>query len=176
MLNDIENNENAMILTDDEANFCLLYVDAPAPLAGNATECYIKVFGCKDKEDTISRAKASHAARKLLEKEAVKQRIAELEKVNIYDTATLKQRITTTMLKIMDECSDETKVYKNRFREILSPAPFRSVAISAAKLVAEVNGVKEDAVQKIQIGSENGEGITFNLIMPKKSEDADEKL
>jgi len=94
----------------------------------------------------------------------------------LYDTATLKQRITTTMLKIMDECSDETKVYKNRFKEILSPAPFRSVAISAAKLVAEVNGVKEDTVQKIQIGSENGEGITFNLIMPKKSENVEEQI
>ena len=174
MLDTMDMNENTNILTDEEANFCLLYVNAPAPYAGNATECYMMVFKCNS--DTVSKAKASYEARRLLEKEAVKERIAELEKVNIYDTATLKQRITTTMLKIMDECSDETKVYKNRFKEILSPAPFRSVAISAAKLVAEVNGVKEDAVQKIQIGSENGEGITFNLVMPKKSEDAGEQL
>lgn len=175
MLNDMENKENTMILTEEEANFCLLYVNAPAPLAGNATECYIKVFKC-DGDDVVSKAKASFKAKKLLEKEAVKKRISELEEVNLYDTATLKQRITTTMLKIMDECSDETKVYKNRFKEILSPAPFRSVAISAAKLVAEVNGVKEDTVQKIQIGSENGEGITFNLIMPKKSENVEEQI
>lgn len=164
----MENNCNNMVLTDDEANFCLLYVNAPAPLAGNAVECYVKVFGCEN--DVMGKAHASFEARKLLAKDAVKKRIEELETVNLYDTLTLKQRITTTMLKIMDECSDETKVYKNRFREILSPAPFRSVAISAAKLLAEVNGVKEESVQKIQIGSDGNDGITFNLIVPNKTE------
>ena len=173
MLNTMDNNENELVLTDDEANFCLLYVNAPAPLSGNATECYLKVFGGRT-DDALEKAKASYEAKRLLEKEVVKQRIAELERVNLYDNATLKQRITTTMLKIMDECSDETKVYKNRFKEILSPAPFRSVAISAAKLVAEVNGVKEDTIQKIQIGSENGEGITFNLIVPNKNKNQEE--
>lgn len=169
MLNIMDVDKDNTILTDEEAKFCLLYVNAPAPYAGNATECYIKVFGCEN--DTISLAKASYEAKLLLDKESVKQRIEELEKVNLYDTATLKHRITTTMLKIMDECSDETKTYKNRFGEVLSVAPFRSVAVSAAKMVAEVNGVKEDTVQKIQIGNENGEGITFNLIVPNKKED-----
>lgn len=168
-------NEESHILTDQEADFCLLYVNAPAPLAGNATECYLKVFGTDDC-DVVSKAKAAHQAKHLLEKAVVKERIAELEKVNLYDNATLKQRITTTMLKIMDECSDETKVYKNRFKEILSPAPFRSVAISAAKLLAEVNGVKEDSIQKIQIGSESGGGITFNVIVPNKQEKIPEEI
>ena len=160
--------DNDQLLTDDEANFCLLYVNAPAPLAGNAAECYAKVFGFAD--DVVSKAKASFEAKRLMEKELVKERIAELEKVNLYDNATLKQRITTTMLKIMDECADS--VFKDRFGTKLSPAASRSVAVSAAKMVADINGIKEDSIQKIQIGSEGGEGITFNLIVPdKKKED-----
>ena len=78
------------------------------------------------------------------------------------------------MLKIMDECADETKVYENRFKEVLSPAPFRSVAISAAKMIAEINGIKEDTVQKIQIGSEGEGGITFNLVVPNQEKPQEE--
>lgn len=168
MEKDIEKNEQ--ILTDDEANFCLLYVDAPAPLSGNATECYIKAFGLDT--DIISKAKASHQARKLLERDVVKERINDLERVNLLDNATLKHRVTTTMLKIMDECSEAE--YEDRFGTKISPAALRSVSVSAAKLVADVNGIKEDTIQKIQIGSEDGEGVTFNLIVPEKKVDADE--
>ena len=168
----MENDKELEILTDDEANFCLLYVNAPAPYAGNAAECYAKVFGCNN--DAMGKAKAAYEAKRLLEKGVVKQRISELESVNLFDTDALKQRLTSTMLKIMDECSDETKIYRNRFGEIISPAPFRSVAVSAAKMVSEINGIKEDTVQKIQIGSDGGEGIVFNLIVPNKN-NADEQ-
>lgn len=169
----MDTNEN-YLLTDDEANFCLLYVNAPAPLAGNATECYVKVFGLDGGDDVLSKSKASHYARQLLGKEAVRKRIEDLEKQNLYDNATLKTRITTTMLKIMDECADGE--YKDRFGTKLSPAALRSVSVSAAKVISDVNGVKEDTIQKIQIGSESGEGITFNLIVPDKNKGTEEAV
>ena len=174
MLSTMDKNNSQNILTDDEANFCLLYVDAPAPLAGNATECYIKVFGVDGDGDALSRSKAAYQAKKLLEKEFVKKRIEELERVNLYDSATLKQRITTTMLKIMDECADSE--YSDRYKTKLSPAALRSVAVSAAKMVADINGIKEDTVQKILLGSEDGNGITFNLVVPEKKNHSEESI
>ena len=160
------------VLTDEEVNFCLLYVNAPAPLAGNATECYCKVFNDgKEEGDELSKSKAAWAAKKLLERQAIKDKIAELESVNLLDSASLKQRITTTMLKIMDECAGSQ--YKDRWGVPLSPAAQRSVSVSAAKLVADINGIKEDTIQKIQIGAENGSGITFNLIVPDKNKDSE---
>ena len=174
MLNAMDINENPQILTDDEANFCLLYVDAPAPLAGNATECYVKVFGLDGDGDALSKSKAAYWAKQLLEKESVKKRIEELEKVNLYDSATLKHRITTTMLKIMDECADAE--YRDRYKTKLSPAALRSVSVSAAKMIADINGIKEDTIQKIQIGAEDGQGITFNLVVPEKKDNFGESL
>lgn len=162
------------ILTDDEANFCLLYVNAPAPLAGNATECYVKVFGLESGDSALSKSRAAHKAKQLLEKELVKKRIEELEKVNLYDSAALKQRITTTMLKIMDECADSE--YTDRYKTKLSPAALRSVAVSAAKMIADINGIKEDTIHKIQIGGGNDEGITFNLIVPDKAKNTEEPV
>ncbi len=165
-----DKNIDTGVLTDEEVNFCLLYVNAPAPLAGNATECYWRVYrSAESEDDSLSRAKAAYAAKKLLKKQAIQDKIAELEEINLYDSASLKQRITTTMLKIMDECSEGE--YVDRYGKALSPAALRSASISAAKMIADINGIKEETVHKIQIGDTEGHGITFNVIVPESKDD-----
>ena len=48
---------NTPILTDDEAKFCLLFVNASAPLCGNVRECYKKVFNETDDAKALSEGK-----------------------------------------------------------------------------------------------------------------------
>ena len=50
------------------------------------------------------------------------------------------------------------------------PAPMRAVAIQAAKVLQDINGLKEDSISKLQITNGQGEGITFNLIVPNKED------
>lgn len=148
------------ILTDLEAKFCLLYVDAPAPLCGDARECYKRVFNETDG------AKAMSEAKKLLKKDAVQQRIKELDDYNVYNAASLRPKITETLVKIMDEMSDCQ--YCDKDENPLSPAAARSVAVSAAKELNSMYGVKEDIVHKVQLEGKDGAGITFNLVVPDK--------
>ena len=46
----------------------------------------------------------------------------------------------------------------------------RAVAIQAAKVLQDINGLKEDSISKLQITNGQGEGITFNLIVPNKED------
>lgn len=168
--------ENEGILTQQEADFCLLYVNGSAPYSGNAGKCYVSVFGTPDDcPEYLVDAKCYDLASKLMEKPLVKERIGELQKRTAYERAAIKQRINSTMLGIMEECSAQRE-YKNRFDEVLMPAPMRSVSIQAAKVLMDINGIKEDTVNRLQIEGAEGNGITFNLIMPesKQSDNEDE--
>ena len=151
---------NNLILTDDEAKFCLLFVNASAPLCGNIRECYKKVFHESDDAEALSQAK------KLMKKEAVIHRIEELNEYNVHNAASLRPQITETLLKIMYEMSDCQ--YKDKDGTKLSPAAARSVAVNAAKTLNDMYGVKEDIVHKVQLEGKDGSGITFNLVVPTK--------
>ena len=50
------------------------------------------------------------------------------------------------------------------------PSPMRAVAIQAAKVLQDINGLKEDSISKLQITNGQGVGITFNLIVPNKED------
>jgi len=154
---------NTPILTDNEAKFCLLFVNASAPLCGNVRECYKKVFNETDD------AKALSEGKKLMKKESVIQRIEELNDYNVHNAANLKPQITETLLKIMYEMSDCQ--YKDKDGTLLSPAAARSVAVNAAKTLNDMYGVKEDIVHKIQLEGKNGSGITFNVVVPNKPQE-----
>lgn len=169
--------ENESILTQCEADFCLLYVNGSAPYSGNAAKCYEAVFGIPDDcPEYLASAKCHELADELMEKVSVKERIEGLQKHTAYERAAIKQRINATMIGIMEECS-EKKEYKNRFGEILMPAPMRSVSIQAAKVLMDINGIKEDTVNRLQIEDAEGNGITFNLIMPEsKSSDNENEI
>lgn len=151
-------------INNQEARFCLLYVDAPAPLCGNARECYKMAFHVDDG------AVAMAEARKLLKKESVQKRIEELNEYNVYNAASLKPQITETLLKIMNEMTDAQ--YKDKDKNPLSPAAARSVAVSATKELNSMYGVKEDIVHKVQLEGKDGSGVTFNIVVPEKPSEA----
>ena len=59
-------------LTDDEAKFCLLFVNGSDKVAGNARKCYQAIY--PEVDDAVAQMKA----REILAKESAKERIKEL--------------------------------------------------------------------------------------------------
>lgn len=158
-------------LTEQEEKFCLMFVNGLAPYCGNAGKCYYAVFekpNGKRKEDENS----SFLGMKLAHKENVKERIDELNEFNAMTAGAIKPRVTSTLLKIMDECS--TDVYEDQAGNPLSPAALRSVAVNAGKVLNDMYGIKEDIAHKIQLEGADGSGITFNVIVPEKKKNEDE--
>lgn len=155
------------ILTDKEAQFCLLYVNGEN--SGNARRCYQEVFNEADK------AKAMFEAKKLLTKESVKERLKELSNVEIYSASTLKQHITDTLVGVMDECSSSQ--YTDKDGNPLQPAPMRAVAVHAAKTLNDMYGIKEDIAHSVdvKIGGENGNGVTFIVNTPQPRDKSEEE-
>lgn len=159
--------KNNSIITEQEARFCLLYVNAPAPLTGDVRRCYKAVFGC-DIDDT----EAQYQGYTLMNKECVKNRIDELVALNACDTMSLKAKITSTLTKIMDECAEKT--YKDRFGKEIQPAALRAVSVNAAKTLNDMYGIKEDIAHTVNLKGEGGEGIVFNINVPQPNKEEDE--
>ena len=169
-------------LSELEAQFCLLYVEGPAPYGGNAGKCFKAVFkepsknivectsadGCRDRENVYN-ANFEISARNLMKKEAVIKRIEELTDIHTINAATLRPRLTKMLLKISEECSES--VYEDKFGTPLSPAALRSVAVSAMKELNDMYGIKEDIAHTVKLEGENGGGIVFNVIAPDKRDE-----
>lgn len=159
--------EDKDVLTEKEAKFCLLYVNAPAPYGGNERKCYQAVFRDKFYNDV----EASIEARELMRKEAVRKRIEDLQENNIVNAATLRPRLTQTLLKVAEECSEDK--YKDRFGIELSPAALRSVSVNAIRLLSDMYGIKEDIAHKVSIEGNGGSGVTINVIAPQKTDNTE---
>jgi Holliday junction resolvasome RuvABC ATP-dependent DNA helicase subunit len=99
-------------------------------------------------------------------REDIKTRIDELASYEIVNASTLRPRLTETLLKIIDECS--TLNCYDKFDRQISPAALRAVAVNAVNKLTEMYGIKEDIAHKIAIESGDGNGITFNVIVPEK--------
>lgn len=162
-------------LSETEQKFCLIYTNGPAPYNGNEVRCWQLVFN----ESTAAPQGAEEVrialdAHEFMQRKDVKEFIDSLQALNIVNTETLRPRITQTLLKIMDECS--TKVYKDRWNMIQSPAALRAVAVNAASKLTDMYGIKEDIAHKVQIETAGGDGITFNLIAPQPTKQEDELI
>lgn len=157
-------------LTDEEARFCLLFVNGSDKVAGNARKCYQAIY------PNVDDAEAQMKAREILAKDSAKDRIKELKSVELYSADTLRPSLTEKLLKIADECSDS--VYVNgRDGTPIQPAAMRSVAVSAIKVLSDMYGIKEDVAHHISIGgdSNNGGDVVFNVIMPEKRDKKEEE-
>lgn len=159
--------ENENVLTEEEAKFCLLYVNAPAPYGGNEIKCFQAVF----KDKFYSDVEASISVRELMRKESIRQRIVDLQENNTVNATTLRPRLTQTLLKVADECSESK--YSDRFGNELSPAALRSVAVNAIRLLSDMYGIKEDIAHKVSIEGGNGSGVTINVIAPQKTDNTE---
>lgn len=151
-------------LTEQEKNFCLLYMCGSAPYGGNAEKCYQGAFGDKSLY-TLSRAK------RLLKKPHIQDFMAILEEESREEAKDIKRYLTRTLMRIIDDCSEAE--YRDRNGVVLNPAAMRSVAVNASKALMEMYPVKEAQVSKLKIGGEgegeSGPSVTFNVIVPGAS-------
>lgn len=163
-------------LTDLEEKFCLVYACGPFPYNGNAKKTYELVYkGVTGKlsdplvNNSIQDVDASLAARKLMIRDDIRDRIDQIQSQSLVNATTLRPRLTEALLKIVDECS--TMICTDKFGTPLSPAALRSVAVNAASKLTDMYGIKEDIAHKVMLEGADGEGITFNLIMPDSSKE-----
>lgn len=165
-------------LTDLEEKFCLVFACGPAPYNGNAALTYDLVFKGKTgrffdpeaklgKEGIMAEVDTSLLVRQLMVRDDIKDRIDQLQSESVVNASTLRPRLTETLLKIADECS--TMTYEDRFGTKLSPAALRSVAVNAISKLTDMYGIKEDIAHKVTLEGTDGEGITFNLVMPQQN-------
>lgn len=163
-------------LTDLEEKFCLIYANGPSPYNGNAKRTYDLVFkGMKrpymagDYYELVEDVDGEMLARQLMMRDEIKDRIERIQSENIVNAATLRPRLTETLLKIADECS--TLVCEDKFGMKVSPAALRSVAVNAISKLTDMYGIKEDIAHKVMLEGADGDGITFNLIVPQSKPD-----
>ena len=151
-------------ITDEEAKFCLLFVNGSDKIAGNARKCYHAVYPEVDDAEALTKA------REILAKEGVKKRIKELRSVETFSAESLRPVLTEKLLRIIDECSTENYV-NPKTGTLQQPAGMRSVAVSGIKTLADIYGIKEDVAHHISIGGDdNGGDVVFNVIVPEKPE------
>lgn len=155
-------------LSQQELDFCDLYVFGCDPYAGNARKCYEDVY-------KVTGATTRKQAQELLEREDVQIYIGQLQKVAAYKTVDIKTRLTEKLLHIIDETS--TAEYTDRRGTKLSPAPLRSVAVQASKALMEMYPVRVAQENKLELsgGDGNGSGITFNVIVPSADKKTNEE-
>lgn len=164
-------------LTDLEEKFCLVYACGPSPYNGNAKKTYDLVFnGCTgnlyDPQSNILQMQEVNVtlkARQLMLRDEIRDRIDQLQSENVVNAATLRPRLTETLLKIADECSVLT--CEDKFGNTLSPAALRAVAVNAISKLTDMYGIKEDIAHKVMLEGADGDGITFNLVMPQSSKE-----
>lgn len=164
-------------LTDLEEKFCWVYASGPAPYNGNAKETYNLVFNKKARpymagefyELAGDEMDTEMLARQLVLREDIKARIEQIQSDSMVSAATLRPRLTETLLRIADECS--TLVCVDKFGTKISPAALRSVAVNAIGKLTDMYGIKEDIAHKVMLEGADGDGITFNLIVPQGNKD-----
>ena len=144
-------------LTENEILFCELYVNGTAPYAGNAAKCYSEVFKCDSKQ-------TNHLAKTLLMREDIQAYLKELDGMTYEEAKYMKKFLTENLIHIIEETS--VAQYHDRRGTKLSPAPLRSVAVSATKALMEMYPVKEAQINRLNIEGAGEGGITFNVIVP----------
>lgn len=168
-------NDIKTTLTEVEKKFCLIYTNGPAPYVGNEVRCYQLVFNDSTHEPVGGmEIEVSLQAHEFMNREDVKDYIDKLNALSVVNAASLRPRLTQTLLKIMDECA--TAKYEDKWGTELSPAALRAVAVNAAGKLTDMYGIKEDIAHKISLEGADGEGITFNLIAPQPTPKPEDEL
>lgn len=163
-------------LTNLEEKFCLVFACGPSPYNGNAKKTYDLVFNgstgrlVDPSDNQIKRdIDITLAARELMLRDDIRDRIDQIQSESVVNAATLRPRLTETLLKIADECS--TLICEDKFGTLLSPAALRSVAVNAISKLTDMYGIKEDIAHKVMLEGADGDGITFNLIVPDSNKE-----
>lgn len=162
----MEKENTGLKLTETEEQFCYLYVYGDNEFAGQAAKCYEEIFGSVKNTPVVSRQFLSKPH--ILAK--VKELVAELQSET--EIIAVKLQISETLKAIMEETS--TAQYSDKSGTSLSPAPLRAVSVNAAKALMELYPIKSAQEAKLRIDGANG-GVVFNVIVPEKETNKDEK-
>lgn len=156
---EIRNNQEEKPLTEQESQFCELYVNGGLEFAGRPKKCYVEVFG----EKAVKNPNAS--ANYLMNKPHVLRHIKELLSSERFEMETMavKLQVTETLKAVMDETA--TKDYTDRFGVPLSPAPLRAVSVNAAKALMEIFPIKHKEENRLRIEGSDG-NVIFNVVVP----------
>lgn len=157
--NNIQENREEKSLTDEELQFCELYVNGGLEFAGRPKKCYVEVFG-----ETGSKNPSS-SANYLIHKPHVLAHIKALLSSERFEmeTTAVKLQVTETLKAVMDETA--TTDYTDRFGVPLSPAPLRAVSVNAAKALMEIFPIKHKEESRLRIEGSDG-NVIFNVIVP----------
>lgn len=151
-------------LSEQEKTFCELYVNGSATYVGNAGECYKEAFQTK--------WRFRQSGRELLIRDDIQSYIEDLQKMVDRENKNMKLYLTENLKSVISETVSAK--YYDRNGTALSPAPLRSVAVGAMKLLADMYPVKEAQVSELNINGSDGSGITFNVIVPENKADKPE--
>lgn len=143
---------------DAEKEFCELFVNGDKKFVGQATACYIEVFG-------ENRKNLSLAARRLLIKAPIAAYIKELveERKTEMEAIAVKLQVAETLKSVMSETAQNE--YIDKFGMTLSPAPLRAVSMNAAKALMELYPIKHSQEDKKK--GDSGGNIIFNVVVPQ---------
>ena len=147
-------------LTEQELQFCNLYVNGGLEYAGRPKKCFVEVFG----EDTVKNPYVS--ANYLMNKPHVLAHIKALLSSERFEMETMavKLQVTETLKAIMDETA--TSDYTDRFGVPLSPAPLRAVSVNAAKALMDIFPIRHKEENRLRIEGSDG-NVIFNVIVPQ---------
>ena len=159
-LNDnIQNNPEEKLLTEQELQFCDLYVNGGAMYAGRPAKCFKEVFG----EDATKYPSA--AVNRMLRRPHILAHIKKLLSSDRFEMETMavKLQVAETLKSVMDETASSD--YTDRFGVPLSPAPLRAVSVNAAKALMEIFPIKHKEENRLRIEGADG-NVIFNVIVP----------
>lgn len=147
-------------LSEQEIDFCDLFVYGGFGVAGDPDACYKEAFGVVNKRN----------ARRLMArpevKEKIKEFIEEFKNDEENQAIAMKIQITDTLQKVMKETS--TDIYKTPKGHSLSPAPLRAVAVNSAKALADMYVKKQSQSHDVNLGTGGDGGIVFNVVVPQQ--------
>ena len=159
-LNDnIQNNPEDKPLTEQELQFCELYVNGGLEYAGRLGKCYKEAFGENAAKNPYS------AANYLMHKPHVLAYIKKLLSSERFEMETMavKLQVAETLKAVMDETASSD--YTDRFGVPLSPAPLRAVSVNAAKALMDIFPIKHKEENRLRIEGADG-NVIFNVIVP----------
>ena len=136
-------------LTEQELQFCNLYVNGGLEYAGRPKKCFVEVFG----EDTVNKPHVLAHIKALLSSERFEM-----------ETMAVKLQVAETLKAVMDETA--TSDYTDRFGVPLSPAPLRAVSVNAAKALMDIFPIRHKEENRLRIEGSDG-NVIFNVIVPQ---------
>lgn len=166
--NNTPENREEKRLTEQELQFCELYVNGGLEYAGRPKKCYVEVFGEQAAKNPHS------AANYLMNKPHVLAHIKALLSSERFEmeTTAVKLQVAETLKAVMNETA--TTDYTDRFGVPLSPAPLRAVSVNAAKALMEIFPIKHKEESRLRIEGADG-GVIFNVIVPTNTPSKDEE-